>query len=145
MTASGRAVARPRILLDTGFFIALFDRLDAHHERVGAWLRGCDAELHTVPSTVAEAAHFLPPRSRALLARTVARGAIRIQTPDTAGYARVAELFDKYADFDPDWTDLELVWLAEVTGIRRIATVDVADFSVYRIHGRARFELELLR
>ena len=40
---------------------------------------------------------------------------------------------------------MELVWLAEATGVSRIATVDVADFSVYRIHGRKRFELELLR
>jgi len=38
-----------------------------------------------------------------------------------------------------------LIWLAEATGITRIATLDVADFSVYRIHGRKRFELELLR
>ena len=30
-------------------------------------------------------------------------------------------------------------------GYARIATLDVADFSVYRIHGRKRFELELLR
>ena len=36
-------------------------------------------------------------------------------------------------------------WLAEATGIHRIATLDVADFNVYRINGRKRFELELLR
>jgi hypothetical protein len=39
---------------------------------------------------------------------------------------------------------MELVWLAEKLDIRRIATLDVADFSVYRIHGRVRFELVLL-
>ena len=43
------------------------------------------------------------------------------------------------------WADISLVWLAETTGITRIATLDVTDFSVYRIHGRKRFELELLR
>jgi hypothetical protein len=57
----------------------------------------------------------------------------------------MAVLFRKYADIDPDWADLALIWLAESTGISRIATLDVADFSVYRIHGRKRFELELLR
>ena len=57
----------------------------------------------------------------------------------------MAELFRKYADQDPDWADLALVWVAESTGIARIATLDVADFSVYRINGRKRFELELLR
>jgi hypothetical protein len=39
----------------------------------------------------------------------------------------------------------ELVWLAETLGTPRIATLDVAHFSVYRIHRRKRFELELLR
>ena len=64
---------------------------------------------------------------------------------DSAPFVRIAELLRKYANLDPDWADVSLVWLAETTGIKRIATVDVADFSVYRIHGRKRFELELLR
>ena len=63
----------------------------------------------------------------------------------TAGCARMAELLAKYADQDPDWADMALVWLAEATGIAQIATLDVADCSVYRVKGRKRFELELLR
>jgi predicted nucleic acid-binding protein len=58
---------------------------------------------------------------------------------------RIAYLLRKYADLDPDWADIALVWLAESSGIHRIATLDVADFSVYRVNGRKRFELELLR
>ena len=81
----------------------------------------------------------------AALAGLAARGLIQVRQPDASGYARIAHLFEKYADQNPDWADLELVWLAEATGITRIATLDVADFSVYRIHGRKRFELELLR
>ena len=69
---------------------------------------------------------------------------IQVHHPDASGYARIAQLFEKYADQNPDWAALELVWLAEATGITRIATLDVADFSVYRIHGRKRFALELL-
>ena len=34
---------------------------------------------------------------------------------------------------------------ADATGINRIATLDVADFSAHRIDARKRFELELLR
>lgn len=40
---------------------------------------------------------------------------------------------------------MALVWLAEALGLRRIATLDVTDFGAYRIHGRGRFQLELLR
>jgi predicted nucleic acid-binding protein len=70
---------------------------------------------------------------------------LQLHHPDADGYARIAQLFEKYADQDPDWADLELVWLAESTGITRIATLDVADFSVYRVRGRRRFELALLK
>jgi hypothetical protein len=37
-----------------------------------------------------------------------------------------------------------LVWLAETCGVNQIATLDVADFSIYRIQGRKRFEMALL-
>ena len=101
--------------------------------------------LLTVTPVLSEAAFFLPVRLRVALAGMVARGLIQVRQPDAGGYARMAHLFEKYADQNPDWANLELVWLAEATGITRIATLDVADFSVYRINGRKRFELELLR
>lgn len=41
----------------------------------------------------------------------------------------------------PDWADLALVWLAESAGMHRIATLDAADFSVYRINGRRAFDI----
>ena len=73
------------------------------------------------------------------------RGALHSHRPDAAGYSRIAVLLRIYAERDPDWSDIALVGRAEATGINRIATLDVADFSAYRIHGRKRFELELLR
>jgi predicted nucleic acid-binding protein len=91
-----------------------------------------------------EAAYFLPARMRPVLAELAHSGALHLHHPDRAGYARIGTLLKKYADRDPDWADIALVWLAEHTGLTRIATLDVADFSVYRIHGRRRFELELL-
>jgi predicted nucleic acid-binding protein len=95
-------------------------------------------------SVLSESACFLPARLRAALAGLPARGVLQVDQPDANGHARIAQLFDKYTNQNPDWADLELVWLAETTGITRIATLDVADFSVYRIDGRKRFELELL-
>ncbi len=133
------------VLLDTGFLVALFDRLDTHHAAAAAWMAAHSSLLLTVGPVLSEAAFFLPARLRVELAGLAARGVLEVRHPDAAGYARVAQLFDKYAGQNPDWADLELIWLAESTGINRIATLDVADFSVYRIHGRKRFELELLR
>ena len=136
---------RSPVLVDTGVLVALFDRSDPHHAAAQAWLARTHDPLATVAPVLAEAAFFLPPRLRGTLASLASRGVLQVHQPDAAGYARIEQLFTKYADQDPDWADLELVWLAETLRTPRIATVDVTDFSVYRIHGRKRFELELLR
>ena len=47
---------------------------------------------------------------------------------------------DKYADRPMDVADATLVALAEARNERRIFTLD-ADFHIYRIHGRRRFEI----
>ncbi len=142
--ASGKRTGL-RVLLDTGPLVALYARDDGRHAAVTQWMASFRGELHTVEPVLTEAAYFLPPRSRAVLADLAMSGALHLHRPDAAGYSRIAALLRKYADRDPDWADIALVWLAETTGITRIATLDVADFSVYRIHGRKRFELELLR
>ena len=142
---SPRAASSAAVLVDSGVLIALLDRLDTHHAAAAAWMATQQARLLTVAPVLSECAFFLPPHMRPALAGLAARGVLQLHHPDLPGYARIAELFEKYADQGPDWADMELVWLAEATGITRIATVDVADFSVYRIQGRKRFELELLR
>lgn len=148
LRSSGRVPVRAgaaAVLLDTGPLVALYARDDARHAAVTRWLGGFRGELHTVEPVLTETAYFVPARGRAILADLAASGVLHLHRPDVAAYVRMAALLRKYADLDPDWADIALVWLAEATGIRRIATLDVADFSVYRIHGRKRFELELLR
>ena len=142
--ASGKRVGL-RVLLDTGPLVALYARDDGRHAAVSQWMAAFRGELHTVEPVLTEAAYFLPARARAVLADLAMSGTLQLHRPDAAGYSRIAALLRKYADRDPDWADIALVWLAETTGITRIATLDVADFSVYRINGRKRFELELLR
>ncbi len=138
-------MTKHRVLLDTGVLVALHLLDDPRHDEVVRWLAAYRGELHTVEAVLSETAFFLPPRHRSPLAGMAAGGRLSIQHLDSRAHARMGELFRKYADQDPDWADLALVWLAESSGISRIATFDVADFGVYRINGRKRFELELLR
>lgn len=133
------------MLLDTGVLVAVYARDDPRHLAATRWLAGFRGTLHTVEPVLTEAAYFLPVRLRAAIAELVERRVLHLHHPDLAGYARIAALLRKYADLDPDWADVSLVWLAETAGITRIATLNVTNFSVYRIHGRKRFELELLR
>jgi uncharacterized protein len=148
----GRGAVRPApsrlsahaVLLDTGPLVALYERHDPWHAAVAKWVASFDGELHTVPAVLTEAAYFLPARTRVVLAELVRDDTLHLHQPDAASHTRIAELMRKYADIDPDWADIQLVWLAETTGFNRIATLDT-DFNTYRIHGRKRFELELLR
>ena len=138
-------MTRPCVLVDTGVLVAVLDRSDPHqHRAAAAWLARNRAPLLTVESVLSETAFFLPTRSRAALADLAWRGVLIARSPDSAGHARMAELFTKYADQDPDWAALALVWLAETAGVNQIATLNVADFGVYRINGRKRFEMALL-
>ncbi len=132
-------------MLDTGVLVALYARDDPRHAAAAAWMAGFRGTLHTVEPVLTEATHFLSARTCPAIADLAASGRLAVHHADTGGYERLAILLRKYVDMNPSWADLELVWLAETTGISRIATLDVADFSVYRIHGRKRFELELLR
>ncbi len=138
-------VSADGVLLDTGVLVAVYARDDPRHFAATRWLAGFRGELHTVEPVLTETAYFLPARLRAAIAELVEQGVIQVHHPDRSAHGRIAELLRKYADIDPDWADVSLVWLAETIGITRIATLDVADFSAYRIHGRKRFELELLR
>jgi predicted nucleic acid-binding protein len=131
-----------RMLLDTGVLVALLYTDDGHHVAATDWLASCRAQFHTVEPVLSETAYFLPAHQRASIADLAASGTIQVHRPDTAAYKRVAAILRKYASLDPDWADAMLVWLAEETGIHRIATFDVRDFSTYRIHGRSKFLLE---
>ena len=138
------AQAARAVLVDTGALVALLDRQDRHHTAVTDWLAQAHGVLLTVAPVLSEVAFFLPPRLCASLANLVTVGVLQLHAPSAQSHSRLASLFDKYADRNPDWADVELIWLAEASGVSRIATLDVADFSVYRIHGRKRFKLVLL-
>ena len=132
---------RDAVLIDTGFLVALFDRRERLHASAARLARRRATGAGTVPAVVVEAAHFLPGRRRVALARAAAAGVLHVAVPVAAVYGRVALLLKRYAELDPDWADTELVWLAETTGIHRIATLDRADFGVYRLHGRRAFDI----
>ncbi len=138
------AAAAAAVLVDTGILVALFNRQDPQHAAATAWLARCDATLHSIEPVLTEASFFLPARLRPALARMVAQGVLLLHPLGPAGHDRLAQLFDKYRDIDPDWADLCLVCLAEASGLHRIATLDSTDFNIYRINGRKRFALELL-
>lgn len=135
------ARGKVRVLADTGFFKALADPHDGLHPGATRFLSVFQGDLVTTEAVVVETCFFLDARQKQRWLSAVADGFVSLAEPDPEAHRRIAKLSEKYADLDPDYADLTLVRLAEVTGLKRILTVDERDFSALRIHGRQRFEL----
>lgn len=88
-----------------------------------------------------EACRFLNSRSRLDLLDWVSGGTLVVAEVPVRSYPELAGTIRKYANRDVDFADAALVWLAEQTGLQGILTVDVADFSTFRLKGGKRFEL----
>lgn len=130
-----------RILVDTGFLVALGRSRDPLHAAAKAWLGACRVPLATVSAVVVETCHFLRLDSRrALLDWLAEDGPAVIEVPPEA-YPELSRTMERYRERDVDFADAALVWLAEQTGHRSIVTVDEADFGRFRLKGRARFDL----
>lgn len=132
---------KPQVIADTGFFKALADPRDARHEAARSFLSVFGGDLVTTEAVIVETCFFLTPRQMHQWLSAVADGAVVVGGPDTEAHRRIAALASKYEDLDPDYADLSLVRLAESSGLRKILTVDVSDFSALRIHARQRFDL----
>lgn len=130
-----------RLIVDTGFLVALGREKDSCHAGATNFLSNCRVPLVTVSAVVAEACYFLVPRAKQALLRWVGDGGPSVIDVPPASYAELAAIIGKYSDRDLDFADAALVWLANETSLRKIVTVDTADFSVIRLKGAKRFEL----
>lgn len=131
----------PRLVVDTGFLVALYRRRDGLHADALAFLRQNRAPLVTVSPVIGEACHFLSTPAKVQLLNWAARGGIAVAEVPVDAYPALAALLTRYADLDLDFTDVALVWLADLIGEREILTVDHRDFAVIRLKGKKRFDL----
>lgn len=127
----------PNVLLDTGPLVALFKRNDTHHARAVAWFKRQRGPLLTTQAVVTEAWHLLSVPARLPLARFVT-AACEVHDFGSQGQARIVAMLERYADLPMDYADATLVVLGDVLHATSIATIDVNDFSAYRLaNGRA--------
>lgn len=122
-------------LADTGLLVAAADPHDRHHPWAAAALRK-HAPFHTCEAVILETAWMLGSPSGVLV--LLARGDLVID-PDfvfSAEVPRLLELCRKYSDRPMDLADACLVRMTELTVRCKIWTIDRADFSAYRRHGR---------
>ena len=123
-------------LIDTGPMVALFDAGEFAHRHYMQLLTGGDWRLTTTWPCVAEVSHFLGAAAVQRYLRWVAEGGVVVYPLDVGSLPELAELMARYTEpprTEMDLADASLVWLAQDTHVRNIMTLDVRDFSRYRL------------
>lgn len=132
------------VIADTGFWVALANRRDRHHERALGWLDALEEPLVTTWPVVTETCHLLLHRlgvqSEITFLRSLDLGAFELFALTGNDAGRLVELMDKYRDLPMDLADASLVRLAEHLGHGRILSTDRRDFLAYRFKSREPFE-----
>lgn len=130
-------------LTDAGPLIAIIDADEPDH---AACVKALDEITHPLVTTwpaFTEAMHLLARaagiRAQRALWRLVQTDRLVIAELSPSAVSRAAHLMEQYADRPMDLADATLVALAEEQGHRRVFTLD-ADFQIYRIRGRQRFQ-----
>lgn len=131
------------VLADSGYFVGLFNPKDHHHARCKAYFSSYTGQTTTTWAVFTEVCALLThSRQKSFFAwasKAQALGYLRIESPASEAIAPIWSLMGKYEDLPMDFCDASLVYLATALKIHRIATVDVRDFSVYRLPGNKRF------
>ena len=131
-------------LTDAGPLIALIDAGEPDHERCVQAVADLELPLLTTWPAFTEAMYLLGRaagwRGQEALWRLVLRDDLVIAAATAESNQRSAALMQRHADRPMDLADATLVALAEERGLSRVFTLD-ADFHVYRLHGRRRFDV----
>lgn len=132
------------VLIDSGVLIAIFSQRDRHHarfDRLTAELSVTGLRLLTTWPCIVEAASLLAAPQRFEMLRWVDLGGVLVYPFEAYHLGDMAKWMQQYAEpgkREMDLADASLYWLAFETGVTEIMTVDVADFSRYRLpDGRA--------
>ena len=124
------------IIADTGFWVALADKKDKHHQEADNFVKTTNEMLITTYPVITEVCHILLKRQGVKAQLTFIKmyqlGAIEVFDMPKKDKDRVLSLMQQYADLPMDFADASLVLLAEQLGHGRILSTDKRDFHTYR-------------
>lgn len=134
-------------IVDASAMVAVFGRKQPHQAHYVQIFSQAAAEQWSLTSTwpcITEASHLLGLPQRYAFLRWVAADALSIFPFDQGELEGMVELMRRYTETprtEMDMADASLVWLASDTGVNRIMTLDVRDFSRYRLADGRAFEI----
>jgi predicted nucleic acid-binding protein len=130
------------LICDTGALIDYLVESASDHE---LFRKAIDqARTRYVPALVlAEVDYFLRDERRAMqvFVQDLARGAFTYAPPTVGQLSRAMEVDRRFADLGLGLVDGSVVALAELLGIRRLATRDVRHFAAVRLRDGRSFDL----
>jgi predicted nucleic acid-binding protein len=126
-------------LIDSGPLIALFAVDDHHHARFDAMVKELSLgglRLVTTWPCIVEASYLLEMPQRFEMLKWIELGGAVVYPFEPAHLGDIVRWMRRYSEGgkrEMDLADASLYWLAAETGVTEILTVDVADFSRYRL------------
>jgi hypothetical protein len=135
------------VLLDSGPLIALFavdDRYHAHYDGLVTELSADGLRMLTTWPCVVEASYLLELPQRFEMLHWVELGGALVYPFEAHHLGEMLKWMRQYSKDgrrEMDLADASLYWLAAETSVVQIMTVDVADFSGYRLPAGSAFEL----
>lgn len=134
-------------LVDASVLVALFGRNQPDKLRYARLFERAEAERWVLATTwpcITEASYLLGLPHRYAFLRWVACGGVAVYPMDPSALEGMVETMRRYTEAprtEMDLADTSLVWLASDTGVNRIMTLDVRDFSRYRLADGRAFEI----
>lgn len=132
----------PRVLLDTGAWVALLDEEEEYHRSCMAFFKGFTGQLFTTEPVLTETLYLLLPSFRAqrLAIDFVLNGGVELVSQSPDSLRRSLTLMEKYKNLPMDFADATLVVLAEELECYDIFSLDKKGFAIYRV-GRQGFKI----
>lgn len=134
-------------LIDASAMVAVFAPNEPAAERYQDLLELASLEHWSLSTTwpcVVEASYLVPPPHRFALLNWLGRGAVAVFPFEQRNLLDFVPLMQRYTQSprtEMDLADASLVWLADETGVTRVMTLDVRDFSRYRLPDGRGFEI----
>ena len=137
--------ASSKLMVDTGFFVALLFRRDKHHLQAVEFARrmGQDRIFITTWPVMTEVCHLLQryaPTQVLPFLNSHQQGAFEIFPLGESDMGYIVKLIKKYADLPMDLADASLVVLAETLEHGEIVSTDQRDFKTYQWKKRKPFK-----
>jgi len=121
-------------ILDAGPIIAALNRGDSHHRWACDTIERLGPPFFTCPEALAEAAALT--QQPTAIVEMIEAGEIIPSFALAEHAASVRKILKKYEDLEMDLADACIVRMTELIPDCAVITVDRADFSIYRRHGR---------